>query len=145
SVITRANNSWTSSNGCRAQITKCNNGGSNSVCSAAQNFCNNNILSPLAGNWDVRTTRSEARVPLPYIRFEVYYVPTANPDPYPPDFTTYINSVKSQIGAEVTWQESNDDVYSNFAATGDWMRNSRPDLETVINAGVRVLIYDGDA
>lgn len=25
------------------------------------------------------------------------------------------------------------------------MRNSRPDLETVINAGVRTIIYDGDA
>jgi len=37
------------------------------------------------------------------------------------------------------------DVYNNFAATGDWMRTSRPDLEKVINAGVRTVIYDGDA
>jgi carboxypeptidase C (cathepsin A) len=36
-------------------------------------------------------------------------------------------------------------VYSNFASTGDWMHNSRLDLQTVINAGVRTLIYDGDA
>jgi hypothetical protein len=42
----------------------------------------------------------------------------------------------SQIGAESQWQETNDNVYSNFAATGDWMTNSRLDLETVINAGV---------
>jgi hypothetical protein len=34
---------------------------------------------------------------------------------------------------------------SNFAATGDWMRNSRPALESVINAGVRTIVYDGDA
>lgn len=51
----------------------------------------------------------------------------------------------AQIGAESQWQETNDDVYSNFADTGDWMRNSRPNLETVIDAGVRTIIYDGDA
>ncbi|KIM38249.1 hypothetical protein M413DRAFT_420804 [Hebeloma cylindrosporum] len=127
SVISRANSSWTSSGGCKAQITSCYNGGSNSVCSKAQNFCNNNILSPLAGN------------------FDVYYVPTKNPDPYPPDITNYLNSVGPTAGAEVTWQETNTNVYSNFAATGDWMRNSRPNLEAVINAGVRTIIYDGDA
>ncbi|KAF8073373.1 serine carboxypeptidase [Lyophyllum atratum] len=127
SVISRANASWTSSNGCRTQITACNNGGSDAVCSAAQNFCNNNILSPLAGN------------------FDVYYVPTPNPDPYPADITNYLRSIASKIGAESTWQETNRDVYDNFAATGDWMRNSRPDLETVINAGVRTIVFDGDA
>jgi len=85
-------------------------------------------------------------------------VPTKNPDPYPPDLTNYLKSIATKAGAETTWQETNEDVYSNFAATGeapiafltreqvvylftrllsgDWMRNSRPDLETVINAGV---------
>ncbi|KAG5350759.1 hypothetical protein C0989_009406 [Termitomyces sp. Mn162] len=108
-------------------ITNCYNDGLNAVCSEAQSFCNKNILDPLAGNWDV------------------YYVPTANPDPYPPDFSSYLASVETQIGAEVSWQQSNMDVYNNFASTGDLMRNSRPNLETVINAGVRVIIYDGDA
>lgn len=42
-------------------------------------------------------------------------------------------------------EETNDQVYSNFASTGDWMLNSAPDLEAVINAGVRTVIYDGDA
>ncbi|GLB45331.1 putative peptidase S10 family protein [Lyophyllum shimeji] len=127
SVISRANSSWNASGGCKAQITACYDGGSNSVCSSAQSYCNNNILSPLAGNWDV------------------YYVPTANPDPYPPDISNYLASVASTIGAESTWQMTNNNVYSNFAATGDWMRNSRPDLETVINAGVRTIVFDGDA
>jgi carboxypeptidase C (cathepsin A) len=36
-------------------------------------------------------------------------------------------------------------VYNNFASTGDWMHNSAPALEKVINAGVRTIIYDGDA
>ena len=146
SVISSAEDAWTKAGGCRdqvwffppqsvlhvftyAQIIACNNGGSNSVCSGAQGFCNNNILSPLAGNWDV------------------YYVPTANPDPYPPPLDKYLNSqaVTSKIGSHAEWEESNSDVYKNFAATGDWMRTSLPDLEKVINAGVRTVIYDGDA
>ena len=112
-----------------AQIIACNKGGNNSVCSGAQDFCNNNILSPLAGNWDV------------------YYVPTENPDPYPPPLDKYLNSqaLTSQIGSHANWEEVNTDVYNNFAATGDWMRTSLPDLEKVINAGVRTIIYDGDA
>ncbi|KAJ6609021.1 serine carboxypeptidase [Mycena sp. CBHHK59/15] len=120
SVIARANTSWnTATTGCKARITACNNAGSNSVCSAAQSFCNNNILSPLVGPYDV------------------YYVPSVSNDPYPPDISSYLASIRTKIGAEVTWQETNDDVYDNFAATGQ--------LEVVINSGVRVLIYDGDA
>ena len=80
---------------------------------------------------------------------------TENPDPYPPAIDTYLNQIASTIGGEVTWVESSDTVYNNFAKTGksvvskpfyifhklfqgDWMRSSRPDLETVINAGVRL-------
>jgi hypothetical protein len=58
----------------------------------------------------------------------------------------------------MTWKLNNHKVYSNFAATGkrfsllayrgimnscwvagDWMRNSRPYLEAVIDAGVGLL------
>ncbi|KAF7304454.1 Carboxypeptidase [Mycena chlorophos] len=110
SEISSANKSFnTASTGCKARIEACNAGGSNTVCSNAQSTCNNNILSPLSGNWDV------------------YY------------------TIETTVGAEVTWEETNDNVYDNFAATGDWMRSSLPDLELVINSGVRVLIYDGDA
>ncbi|KAJ7733030.1 serine carboxypeptidase [Mycena metata] len=127
STIKSANSSWSSSKGCKAQITSCGNGGSNSVCSAAQNYCNNNILSPLAGNHDV------------------YYVPSGSDDPYPPDITSYLASIADTIGAEVDWQMTNDDVYNNFAETGDWMRSQLPALESVVDAGIRVLIYNGDA
>ena len=84
---------------------------------------------PLADNWDV------------------YYVPMANPDPYPPTLDPYLQSaaVTSKIGSQSTWMESNMDVYNQFAATGDWMRSALPNLEAVINAGVRTVIYDGDA
>ncbi|KIY63529.1 serine carboxypeptidase [Cylindrobasidium torrendii FP15055 ss-10] len=126
-TIAAAKESWSESGGCKSQIEACYDNGSDDVCSSAQDFCNNNILSPLGGNWDV------------------YYVRTENPDPYPADFTTYIDSVARTIGAESTWQFTNYDVYSNFAATGDWMRNSGIDLAKVVNAGVRTLVYCGDA
>ncbi|CAL1708590.1 unnamed protein product [Somion occarium] len=129
STLSRANDSFFRAGGCRDQIQSCYTTGSTSSCSGAQSFCNNNILSPLAGNYDV------------------YYVLAQDPDPYPPSFSTYLGnaSLKAQIGAEVNWQESSSQVYNNFARTGDWMTNSRPLLETVINAGVRTVVYDGDA
>jgi hypothetical protein len=67
-------------------------------------------------------------------------------DRYPPDIKSYLASVASKIGAEVDWQMSNDDVYNNLAVTGDCrMRSALPALESVIDAGVRVLLYTGDA
>ena len=72
-------------------------------------------------------------------------MPTKNPDPYPPNITDYLGSIQSKAGAETTWQETNDNVYHNFANTGDWMRTKKPYLEHVINSGVRTLLFDGDA
>jgi hypothetical protein len=100
------------------QIKSCYNGGSALVCFAAQDYCNTNIINPLVGVWDV------------------YYILSANPDPYPPDITGYLYQIQTTVGAESVWQEESFEIYDNFAATGDWMHNSRPDLESVINAGV---------
>jgi len=74
-------------------------------------------------------------------------VPAATLDPYPPTLDPYLNStaVTSKIGSQSPWGETNGDVYSQFTATGDWMRSSRSNLETVINAGVHTVIYAGDA
>jgi len=87
------------------------------------------ILEPLVGNWDV------------------YYVPTANPHTYPPKLKPYLQSsaVTSKIGSQSTWSAIDYEVYFQFAATGDWMRSSSPNLEIVINSGVRTVVYDGDA
>ena len=99
------------------------------VCSTAENWCNMQILQPLVGNWDV------------------YYVPTAYPDPYPPPLDPYLHSsaVTSKIGSQSTWAEIDYEVNFQFTATGDWTRSSRPNLEKVINSGVRTVLYDGDA
>jgi len=112
------------------QIIECNKDPWNlAVCSAAQDYCNKYIEKPLSGIWDV------------------YYVPTAKPDAYPPDLNTYLHdpAVTSKIGSKSTWIESNEPIYWQFAATGDWMRTARPYLEAVINADVRTVIYAGDA
>ncbi|KAH8829056.1 serine carboxypeptidase [Flagelloscypha sp. PMI_526] len=120
STIKKANDSWTKSGGCREQIQECYTTKKESTCSAAQSYCNNNILSPLAGDWDV------------------YYVLAKNPDPY-------LASIKDKVGAEKDWQMTNTDVYSQFASTGDWMRNDGKTLAKVIDAGVTTLVYCGDA
>ena len=129
SVISQASVAWNKPNGCKALIQSCYETNSTSTCSNAQSFCNNDILSPLAGPYDD------------------YFILARDPDPYPPDLTPYLTNttLMSVIGAQSTWQETNFQVYENFASTGDWMTNSAPHLEKVINAGVRTLIYDGDA
>ena len=111
------------------QIVECNNGGSDVVCSTAQNWCNLQILETLLGKWDV------------------YYVPSEDPDPYPPALEPYLNSSKvtSKIGSQNMWAQTNLKVHFQFTATGDWMRSSSQNLEMVINSGVRTIVYDGDA
>jgi carboxypeptidase C (cathepsin A) len=73
----------------------------------------------------------------------------ANPDPYPPILEPYLNSeeVTSKIGSEgtVTWAMSNYDIVYQFNLTGDYIRSKSSYLETVINAGVRTVLYNGDA
>ena len=51
----------------------------------------------------------------------------------------------SKIGSQVPWAETNYGVSGQFGTTGDWIRSSSANLELVINAGVRTVIYDGDA
>jgi hypothetical protein len=145
-VIANAEDAWSKPGGCRdkvshshsqltsyilkgTQIIACNSGGSNTVCSAAQIYCNQEIYDPLSGIWDP------------------YYVPTARPDPYPPVLEPYLHNpaVTSKIGSKNTWLETSYDIYYQFRATGDLMRSARPALEEVINHDVRTVIYAGDA
>ncbi|KAM5538295.1 hypothetical protein V8D89_008182 [Ganoderma adspersum] len=119
---------WNHTGGCRDQIQTCYNNNDDKDCWQAQSFCNDEILTRALGPYDP------------------YYVLSTTPDPYPPDLAPYLanTSLMSKIGAESPWLMSSDNVYANFFTTGDWMRNSRPLLESVINAGVRTIIYDGD-
>ncbi|KAJ7635296.1 Alpha/Beta hydrolase protein [Roridomyces roridus] len=118
---------WSATGGCQDQIVSWNNNGTDAVCSKAQSFCNGNIISRLIGDHDE------------------YYVLSGSDDLYPPDINSWLSSVQTQIGAEVTREMTNGDVYDNFALTGDWMRSKLPALDAVVDAGVRVMIYNGDA
>ncbi|KZO96806.1 serine carboxypeptidase [Calocera viscosa TUFC12733] len=125
------------SGGCLDQISACYdstllNGSPNyTACATAQQYCNRYVLSPLVGIYND------------------YDVRVVNPDPYPPDLTTLLRNpaLTSKIGVPsfINWTETSYAVYDNFAATGDWMTNSAPYLEAVINAGIRTTLYDGDA
>ncbi|KAF7770895.1 hypothetical protein Agabi119p4_6869 [Agaricus bisporus var. burnettii] len=124
SLVTAA---WEKPKGCKDQIATCYNNGTDAECSNAQEFCNLNVVGPLAQN------------------INPYYTPNPPTDPYPHDPEAYLNSMRSSIGAETEWFMMNDSVAMNFAATGDWMRDFSRDVERVINAGVRTLFYNGDA
>jgi hypothetical protein len=74
-------------------------------------------------------------------------VPRADPDPYPPKLAKYLNSVAvtSKIGSQSKWVTNKLNIYKQFVSSGDYMRSKRSNLELVINAGVRTVLYDGDA
>lgn len=127
STIEFMNESWSQSGGCKDQITQCYESGNASVCSKAQSFCNGNVLGPGSGDWDV------------------YYVLDQDPSIYPPDFGNWLSTVQDTIGAEKDWVMTNYDVYSNFAATGDWMLNSADEVASVVDSGIRTFIFCGDA
>ncbi|KAL5506982.1 hypothetical protein ACEPAH_6438 [Sanghuangporus vaninii] len=129
STIAAANSSFYDQGGCRDQITNCYTNGTNEVCVASYLYCLNNVLAPTGRDVDA------------------YDVRESGDAPYPPDISPLLTNqtFMKKIGAKSIWMEENEDVHANFDITGDWMRNSAPDLEAVINGGVRTVIYDGDA
>lgn len=121
-TLFEANTSYYAPGGCESQIIACNDHttGTDDVCSSAFSYCTERVLAPLAGPYDY------------------YYVPSQNPDPYPADLSVYLTDegLREAIGANVSWSMTSDEVYWNFAQTGDEMRSSRVSLERVINKGV---------
>ncbi|KAI0762022.1 serine carboxypeptidase [Trametes elegans] len=129
-IIDAVQNNLTKAGGCLEQISGCYDTGVTATCADAQEFCNDYVLDPILGDeWDP------------------YFILAKYPDPYPPALDEYLNNKTflQAIGAESGWEMTSDDVYFNFAKTGDWMLNFRPDLERVVDAGVRTLIYVADA
>ena len=118
---------------CYDQMKECYANRSNEVCSAADNFCAENVEFPLD-----EINRDE------YDFRELY------PDPFPPEFyVSYLNTPKVQnaIGAFVNFTEGSEAVYEAFNSTGDDARrvHSIRDLKRLIADNVTVFLYDGDA
>ncbi|KAH9943528.1 serine carboxypeptidase [Amylocystis lapponica] len=130
SQIQTSETNFTQSGGCRDEIISCYVNATDYDCAAAQLTCDSEILDPLFGKY------------YPY-----YILQTGFESAYPPDPTSYLNNTKlmASIGAESKWQETNSGVLFNFQDTGDGMRKSTTELEHVINSGVHVVIYEGDA
>ncbi|TAQ91182.1 hypothetical protein B7494_g565 [Chlorociboria aeruginascens] len=106
--------------------------GSNSACENADDTCYDDIEGPLSevGNFDVYDIREPSN------------------DPYPPEtYVTYLqsSSVMSAIGAKATYSECPDAPYEKFENTGDDARSFLSALSTVVQSGITVLIWAGDA
>ncbi|KAF8352038.1 Alpha/Beta hydrolase protein [Amanita rubescens] len=75
----------------------------------------------------------------------------ANADSYcafPPEYyVNYLHSstVKAQIGANTTYQECPNAPYNKFVTTGDDARTLLPQLASLVNSKLKVLIWAGDA
>ncbi|KAI9066213.1 serine carboxypeptidase [Trametes sanguinea] len=126
-TIASAFQSWNETGGCRDQIVQCYDTLDPQVCGTAQFNCEADISNRLAGSRDQD-----------YILADIF-------DTYPPDITAYVNDTarKARIGAEGDFQEVNSGVLFEFQS--EWMQNSRPTLESVVDDGVRTVLYVGDA
>ena len=125
-------------NGCLDQITSCraNNQtdlASQTLCSEAENMCRDNVEGPYYS----------------YGNRGVYDIRHPYDDPTPPEyFADYLNLgwVQNALGVNLNYTESNDDVYYAFQATGDFIYdNFIHDIEALLDQGVRVSLYYGDA
>ena len=109
------------------QIVQCYDTLDYQLCATAQFDCTADVGNRLAGDRDQD------------------YILADFLDTYPPDITEYANDTarKARIGAEGDFQEESSGVLFSFQA--EWMQNSRPTLESVVNDGVRTVLYTGDA
>ncbi|MCJ1457427.1 hypothetical protein MMC28_007795 [Mycoblastus sanguinarius] len=119
---------------CVDQLNECAATGSNVICSAADNFCADNVESI----YDIVLGRDE------------YDIRELEPDPFPPEFyVAYLNTgyVQSSIGAYVNFTEYSAAVGDAFNTTGDDGREDGTveDMLELLESGITVMMYTGDA
>ncbi|EGG07771.1 carboxypeptidase S1 [Melampsora larici-populina 98AG31] len=116
--------SYNSPQGCRSLILDCQNTHKAAQCSAAHHSCNRDILTRASG------------------KASYYDVRNDSPDPYPPTLEPLLTkkSFQDAIGAETNWTQNRLSIYEAFTTSGDWMSDSSPHLERVIDAGIRTFI-----
>ncbi|KAF8176361.1 Alpha/Beta hydrolase protein [Mycena galopus ATCC 62051] len=133
-TIKKMNTTYYESNGCLAQQQACyaagNSSTSSSVCEKADNFCAT-LLDDAIGNldpYDLRQTSAALFPPEYYVNYLA------------------LSSVTKAIGAtSSTYSECPDAPYELFEKTGDDARTLLPQLGNVVDTGIRVLIWHGDA
>ncbi|TKA64280.1 hypothetical protein B0A49_06174 [Cryomyces minteri] len=128
-------------NGCLDYITYCrqaletgqDNLATLTLCSEAQDMCRDNVEAPYYS----------------YSGRGVYDIRHPYEDPTPPTYyIKYLNQglVQNALGVDLNYTNSNTDVYYAFQSTGDFgYPNFIKDVEILLNEGVRVALYYGDA
>jgi len=125
-------------NGCLDQISYCNQAdrstlSGQAICTEAGNMCRDNVESPYyayggRGVYDIRHPYNDTTPP----RY----------------FADYLNlpNVQQAIGVDLNYTLSNNDIYWAFQQTGDFVYPTfLADLERILNSGVSVGLYYGDA
>nr|POE78434.1 carboxypeptidase s1 [Quercus suber] len=80
--------------------------------------------------------------------FDVYDVREPSNDPYPPTaYVNYINSasIRSKIGAKVSYSECSDAVFNNFENFGDDSRSTLSTMLGDVKSNIQILMWAGDA
>ncbi|KAI9813836.1 MAG: hypothetical protein M1827_003626 [Pycnora praestabilis] len=126
-------------NGCLDQVAECRETNRTTladmaICTEAEDMCRDNVEGPyyeygMRGVYDIRH---------PY------------DDPTPPTyFINFLNEASTQqaLGVNLNYtMDANDEVYYAFQQTGDFVYpNFIEDLEMILDNGVRVALYYGDA
>ncbi|CEP10508.1 hypothetical protein [Parasitella parasitica] len=117
---------------CESNFEKCYASNNRQDCVAADNYCNVNVdgLFYLSGR-NVYDVRQPSTVTTP-----------------PEDFIQLLDhpNLQKAIGVErMKYQECADKPYIAMMEAGEGMRNSAPHLSSLLNHGIRVLNYVGDA
>ena len=117
---------------CLPALQQCASSGSNSDCSNADNACYEAVEGPISSDSN----------------FDVYDVRLASNAVDPPEtYATYLarSDVTSKIGAKSKYTECPDGAYEKFSSTGDDPRSLLPELSDVVQSGIRVVVWAGDA
>jgi carboxypeptidase C (cathepsin A) len=119
--------------GCLPALQQCTAlTGNDAACRTADSRCYNDIEGPLSQLAD----------------FDVYDIRQPSADPFPP--STYVGylqtpSVQKAIGASTKYSECPSAPYNKFKSTGDDARSLLATLSRVVQSGIRVVVWAGDA
>ena len=119
-------------NDCAPAIAQCVSSGSNSACTNADSVCGNEVEGYITQASD----------------FDVYDVRLGSNAVDPPEtYADYLtqSDVVQAIGAKSTYTECPDGAYSKFSSTGDSPRSLLPQLNSVVQSGIQVILWAGDA
>ncbi|KAG1889392.1 Alpha/Beta hydrolase protein [Suillus subluteus] len=129
-VLKNMSDALCGSNGCMALEKACyaagNSTSSNKICQDAEDYCIDNLYYPAVEGYDQNDLRQNSSALFP----PEYYV----------DYLREKHVMK-KIGAEVKYEECANALMEQFAKTGDDARTWLPQLSTLANSGMRILIW----